>query len=704
MNQIDCTINRTVDITGNRTGNKTVRALTATFVLALGGLSLIPGGAVLAQNASTAATTAASPTVSTQSRDLIASYRSIVKSLEAARASLANDPASSSAQIEAASTVFRNILDSVGSKQLEDGATRALKDAVTAVGRGSGTDLAAQVGQVESILQRVLYERLFVEMSGNNLSQAKRYASVLAEALKFSKDAQPKLLQSVAANNAARTRSLLETQISSSMSTALKSAKASPDKAVSFRQTALASSLFLIVQDSPRATELSSNDFSGSLSTLAAGNVPEFKRSIGGVINKVEGFNRRAKGLAATAGPNVIAKPVKPVKPIASVKPAVKPPIKSALKPAVKPVKPVSSQAAKPVKPTKPAVSSTPVTSKPVTSKPANTTSAIKPVVPIIDSGAAMASEMMHMNIPENQARNFARTLAAQKFSSIKAATNQYQAWLARALTQVEVGDVNAGRTTLEEARTLFSTTIQPPYAVLDNDGANRTSGLLDATIAALGVRPADVIVLLGDAQSLTAKLEGGEGPSGLHSLITTVQPIWMLLRGALFLIVGLAFFYPIYLLNLAFGGRNPFWRYIGIAMVLLFIPAILEGASWLFSMLASLTGVQALGAIGSFSILQNPIAQIVWVLTLIATVVFSTLGFRGIAEQFGLLSAKTNNTVMNDTSFDTSFDTGFDTTMNTSLSTSVGSTSVRSTGFSTGSLRNTDVGGKTIVEWDEEF
>jgi hypothetical protein len=696
MNPINSTVNPIV----NRTG-KTMRTLTATFVLALGGLSLIPGGAVFAQ------TTAASPTASTQSRDLIASYRSIVKSLEAARASLANDPASSSAQIEAATTVFRNILDSVGSKQLEDGATRALKDAVTAVGRGSGTDLAAQVGQVESILQRVLYERLFVEMSGKNLPQAKRYASVLGEALKFSKDAQPKLLQSVAANNAARTRSLLETQISSSMSMALKSAKASPDKAVSFRQTALASSLFLIVQDSPRATELSSKDFSGSLSSLAAGNVPEFKQSIGSVISKVDGFNRRAKGLAATAGPNVIAKPVKP---IAAVKPAVKP--------AAKPVKPISSQVAKPVKPSKPVVSSKPVTSKPVTSKPVMTkptakpvatkpvisTPAIKPVAPIIDSGAAMASEMMHMNIPEKQARTFANTLASQKFSSIKAATNQYQAWLARALTQVEVGDVNAGRTTLEEARTLYSTTIQPPFAVLDNDGANRTSGLLDATIAAPCVRPADVIVLLGDAQSLTSKLEGGEGPSGLHSLITAVQPIWMLLRGALFLIVGLAFFYPIYLLNLAFGGRNPFWRYIGIAMVLLFIPAILEGVSWLFSMLASLTGVQALGAIGAFSILQNPIAQIVWVLTLIATVVFSTLGFRGIAEQFGLLSAKTNNTVMSDTSFDTSFDTGFDTTMNTGLSTSVGSTSVRSTGFSTGSLRNTDVGGKTIVEWDEEF
>jgi hypothetical protein len=180
MNPINSTMNPTV----NRTGIKTMRALTATFVLALGGLSLIPGGAVFAQTASPASSPTVSPTASTQSRDLIASYRSIVKSLEAARASLANDPASSSAQIEAATTVFRNILDSVGSKQLEDGATRALKDAVTAVGRGSGTDLAAQVGQVESILQRVLYERLFVEMSGNNLPQAKRYASVLAEALK----------------------------------------------------------------------------------------------------------------------------------------------------------------------------------------------------------------------------------------------------------------------------------------------------------------------------------------------------------------------------------------------------------------------------------------------------------------------------------------------------------------------------------------
>jgi hypothetical protein len=694
-------------INRNSIGHRSRRALTATFVLALGGImtGALSFGDALAQTSGTVSTTAAT----TQSRDLIASYRSIVKSLEAARASLASDPASSSAQIEAATTVFRNILDAVGSKQLEDGATRALKDAVTAVGRGSGTDLAAQVGQVESILQRVLYERLFVEMSGNNLAQAKRYASVLAEALKFSKDAQPKLLQSVAANNAARTRSLLESQISSSMAAALKQAKTSPDKAVSFRQTANASSLFLIVQDSPRATELSGKDFSGSLASLAAGNVAEFKQSIGGVIAKVESFNRRAKGLAATAGPNVIAKPVKPAKPATSsqmAKPA-KTPVTAkpvATKPAVQVVKPVSS---KPVKPTsQPAVSSKPVKPAPAPfiTKPAVTKPVIVAAVPVVDPGASIASEMMRMNIPEAQAKSFARTLAAQKFSSVKAATNQYQAWLARALTQVEVGDLGAARTTLEEARTLYSTTIQPPYNALDANGAALTSSLLDATIAGLGVRPADVIVLLGDAQALTSKLEGGAGPSGLHNVITAIQPIWMMLRGVLFLAVGLAFFYPIYLLNLAFGGRNPFWRYIGIAMVLLFVPAILEGVSWLFSMLGSVTGISALGAIGAFSILQNPLAQIAWVLALIATVVFSTMGFRGIAEQFGLLSPKTNNTVMNDTSFDTSFDTNFDTNLNTSLSTSVGSTSVRSTGFSTGSLRNTDVGGKTIVEWDEEF
>jgi hypothetical protein len=685
-------------INRNSIGHAT-RALTATFVLTLGGTmtGVLRFAEALAQTTDITATT--------QPRDLIASYRSIVKSLEAARASLASDPASSSAQIEAATTVFRNILDAVGSKQLEDGATRALKDAVTAVGRGSGTDLAAQVGQVESILQRVLYERLFVEMSGNNLAQAKRYAGVLGEALKFSKEAQPKLLQSVAANNAARTRSLLETQISSSMAVALKQAKASPDKTVSFRQTANASSLFLIVQDSPRATELSGKDFSGSLSALAAGNVSEFKQSIGGVITKVESFNRRAKGLAATAGPNVIAKPVKPVKPTVSGQAAkpVKPTV--ATKPTVQTAKPVSSKPTnKPAvssKPTKPAIAMP----KPALTKPALTKPTIAaPIVPVVDPGATMASEMMHMNIPESQAKSFARTLAAQKFSSVKAATNQYQAWLAKALTQVEIGDLGAARTTLEEARTLYATTIQPPYNVLDSNGATLTSSLLDATIGGLGVRPADVIVLLGDAQALTSKLEGGEGPNGLHSIITAVQPIWMMLRGVLFLAVGLAFFYPIYLLNLAFGGRNPFWRYIGIAMVLLFMPAILEGVSWLFSMLGSATGISALGAIGAFSILQNPLAQIAWVLALIATVVFSTLGFRGIAEQFGLLSPKTNNTVMNDTSFDTSFDTNFDTSLNTSLSTSVGSTGIRSTGFSTGSLRNTDVGGKTIVEWDEEF
>jgi hypothetical protein len=176
-------------------------------------------------------------------------------------------------------------------------------------------------------------------------------------------------------------------------------------------------------------------------------------------------------------------------------------------------------------------------------------------------------------------------------------------------------------------------------------------------------------------------------GPGWLHDVIVSLQPIWMLLRPGLFLIAALLFAYPMYLLQLSFGGRNPYWRYIGITLVLSFLPALIEGLAGLGSLLGSLTGIGFFNSLAGFSILQNPLAQIIWVGVLLATVVFATLGFRGIAEQFGLLQPRNPNTTPT-----VIIDSG-----NNTLAT-------HATGV--GTLNTRDTGGfdKTIVEWDEEF
>jgi hypothetical protein len=170
--------------------------------------------------------------------------------------------------------------------------------------------------------------------------------------------------------------------------------------------------------------------------------------------------------------------------------------------------------------------------------------------------------------------------------------------------------------------------------------------------------------------------------------VISEVQSLWMGggvlgslgLRGIVFLLVALMFAYPIYLLRLAFGGRNPYWNYIGIAMVLLFLPPLVEGIAWLGSLIAQGANIPFLNNLASFSVLQNPLAQIVWAFTLILTVIFATAGFRGIAAQFGLIRTRTPVT-------------GEVVSKSNVISSPKAPTNPTNGGS-----------GRTIVEWDEEF
>jgi hypothetical protein len=103
-------------------------------------------------------------------------------------------------------------------------------------------------------------------------------------------------------------------------------------------------------------------------------------------------------------------------------------------------------------------------------------------------------------------------------------------------------------------------------------------------------------------------------------------------------LLLGVFAIYPLYLLNLAFGGRNPYWRAISVAFVLLLLPVMTEGLASLGVLLADVTGVSALGAFASVSLMQGGLGGVAWLLTLLAGLSLATWGFRGICTQFGLL------------------------------------------------------------------
>ena len=108
--------------------------------------------------------------------------------------------------------------------------------------------------------------------------------------------------------------------------------------------------------------------------------------------------------------------------------------------------------------------------------------------------------------------------------------------------------------------------------------------------------------------------------------------------RAAFFLLLALLCAYPLYLLNLAFGNRNPYWRSIFAGLLLLLLPSLLEGVGGFLGFLGDLGGVSALRSLTNLSLTQNAWGGLVWGLSVGLALAALIYGFRGLCLQFGLL------------------------------------------------------------------
>lgn len=586
---------------------------------------------------------------------LLDGYRQITSGLRSAAVSLGSNPRASVSQLESARDVFRRISPEIRAQKLVPGGDKAFEQARTAISRGSRTDLEAQSSQIQRILERALYEELFFEIPTKAATTA-QYAGVLGRAFELPTAQQVELKTAVAAGQQNRVRALLETGIANLMQRSLQNAKQNfANSGASFASTVRATSAFLVVQDSPRVGALSVGRFSETLGLLASGDLGGYRNGVSALLQQVTQFGSQSRKLLNSSRQAAKPKP-KPAQP--SAKPTV----------VVKP------------KPT--------VVVKP---KPRVAVAVAAPVAVVVAavSSQAIQAELSKAGIGKVQAERLARDLKEQGYSSFGSAIDTVALKLSTALSDIQNAKIDSGRESISSAKEIFNKAIRPVVVVADQALATRASKLFEATEAAYGLRPIDVTTLLGEVDAVR-KWSKGEPMPALQGVVSSVQSWWMGggalgslgLRGIIFLLVALMFFYPIYLLRLAFGGRNPYWNYIGVAMVLLFIPPLIEGIAWLGSLIAQGADLPVpvenfLNGLTSFSVLQNPLAQIFWAFTLLLTVIFATAGFRGIAAQFGLIRTRTPVTG-----------------------------EIVTPSAATANTRNPTQGeaGRTIVEWDEEF
>ncbi|AZI42961.1 hypothetical protein EHF33_09575 [Deinococcus psychrotolerans] len=207
---------------------------------------------------------------------------------------------------------------------------------------------------------------------------------------------------------------------------------------------------------------------------------------------------------------------------------------------------------------------------------------------------------------------------------------------LGRALSAASVADQAAARSALEDAQQALN---QSPTL-----GRSASSAALATDLSTLktrsGLRPSDVQSAIGDLANVEAEVKGQTGSVLNASAASVSRGVGGSIRAALFFVLALVSLYPLYLLNLAFGSRNPYWRSVLGGLVLLLLPLLLEGVFGLLGWLGDLVGFGALRSLTNLTLTQNAWGGPVWALSLVLALTALTYGFRGLCIQFGLLGS----------------------------------------------------------------
>ncbi|MVN88548.1 hypothetical protein GO986_17570 [Deinococcus sp. HMF7620] len=229
----------------------------------------------------------------------------------------------------------------------------------------------------------------------------------------------------------------------------------------------------------------------------------------------------------------------------------------------------------------------------------------------------------------------------------------QAYAALGRAQAAAGHGDAAGARDALAAATQALA---RVPSPLRDTAAFTGVVGAAEAAQGRSALRVSDVQALIAGLAG-AERQAAGQASSALDAAsLSTSRWFSGWLRVLVFLLLALATAAPLYLLNLAFGGRNTYWRAIMAGLTLLMLPLMLEGVFGLLGALGDAFGAGALRSLTNLTLSQGAYALPLWALLGAAAIGLMTFGFRGLCEQFGLLgagSSSKNNTVETATTVD---------------------------------------------------
>ena len=583
-------------------------------------------------------------------------YDQLAPKLETARTELLRDPTASLQALDDALNIFRSGAENVP-EALSEGVVQALNNARIAVSRKSKADLEGQLWVVRGSLGKLMYEAMFQAVYQGNTDEALALLDRLIEITARTPDLKAKAVPLIQAGDIEGLRTLFERAYAEAMYKSLQLAQQKKQRASAYALTAKAYGLYLVVQDSPRIDNLA-RDYVDALAKLVSGDEAGFKQQTDQLIAAAQRFFRAAGPAAAAPAPAAPA--VTPAAPTET--PPAAPAAAPAPQPQPQPAAPAAPQpATQPAAAPKPAPAGTPKIQAQVL------------VSPIEQLNQDMAFLIGDKKKAEKVARSMAQ-VGIYSYTDWRNSLYITKGLLATAQAYVSVGRAQDARRYMEYARNRYVYEIYPLVEAIDPKAAKVTLAMFEQQMGGVGLRTSDLTVLNAQLENVAdIVLERPLGP--WHDFTVSLQrATFGLPRAVFFILVGMLALFPLYLIYLTFGGRNIYWRLMGLAFFFLLLPGIIEGLSYLGDILATYGGVPQLFVLDNLSILQNIVAQLAWGALIFLVVVFATWGLRGIAIQFGLIQDRRQ-----------------------------AATTVQTSADMTGE-RNPTLTSETIVEWDEEF
>ncbi|PTA67602.1 hypothetical protein [Deinococcus arcticus] len=208
---------------------------------------------------------------------------------------------------------------------------------------------------------------------------------------------------------------------------------------------------------------------------------------------------------------------------------------------------------------------------------------------------------------------------------------------LGRAQAAAGHGDAAAAREALAAASSALA---RVPAPLRDSAAFTQVTAAAERAQGRSALRVSDVQALIGGLAN-AERQQAGQGVSALDTTSLGISR-WFSgwLRVLVFLLLALATAAPLYLLNLAFGGRNTYWRAIMTGLGLLMLPLMLEGVFGFLGALGDIFGAGALRGLTNLTLTQSAYALPLWALLSAVAIGLMAFGFRGLCEQFGLLGA----------------------------------------------------------------